>query len=72
MRLNGGVRMKTRKWSIRILILLQIVCFLSIDWDRLRVVMFPAGTRPTDALIFLLLVFILEEILRIKTHLNAE
>lgn len=64
--------MKYLKWQIRILVLLQIGCFLAIDWDGLRRVMFPEGATPVDALIFLLLIFILEEIIRIKDHVAVD
>lgn len=63
--------MKYQKWQIRLLLLLQLVAFLAIGWHNLRELAFPDGATPTDALIFFILFYILEEIVRVKAHLNV-
>jgi hypothetical protein len=67
------VTLRYQKWQIRILVLAQIVCVLAFAWDDLRIsFIFPEGTTPADALIYFFLLFLLEEVTRIKAHLGVE
>jgi hypothetical protein len=62
-----------KKWQIRILVLLQLACFLAMFWDSLRnSIVFPNGTTQVDVLTYLFLFIIMEEIVRIKAHMGAE
>lgn len=58
------------KILIRILMVLELISFLSISWAELRDVAFPDGTTPAQALIVFILLVVWEEVLKISRRLT--
>lgn len=54
------------KFQLRMVMVLEIVAFLSIAWPNLRELWLPSGTTPTHAFLVFLLLIIWEDVLRVK------